>query len=180
MESRRDDATQCVAETYKWNGGLMVGRRTLGRALKAKLSEGRKTLWRGLHSVCKHWKQWIPTNKSFSSVLANKVLLPGGLGWWIALRYTLVHPFSAADKQRVLNRIGQGCATFLSVGHITNFRHLAGPHEKFSFFMYTSVFPCTSGFSCMMGKNQSVGKGHTKWLGGPSCGPWAACCTPLV
>jgi len=23
----------------------------------------------------------------------------------------------------------------------------------------------------MMGKNQSVGKGHTKWLGGPACGP---------
>jgi len=23
----------------------------------------------------------------------------------------------------------------------------------------------------MMGKNQSVGKGHTKWLGGPGCGP---------
>jgi len=21
-----------------------------------------------------------------------------------------------------------------------------------------------------MGKNQSVGKGHTKWLGGPGCG----------
>jgi len=37
----------------------------------------------------------------------------------------------------------------------------------------------TLGFSCMMGKNQSVGKGHTKWLGGPGCGPRAACCTPL-
>ena len=24
-----------------------------------------------------------------------------------------------------------------------------------------------------MGKNQSVGKGHTKWLGGPGCGPRA-------
>jgi len=32
----------------------------------------------------------------------------------------------------------------------------------------------------MMGKNQSVGKGHTKWLGGPGCSPRAACCTPLV
>ena len=37
---------------------------------------------------------------------------------------------------------------FLSVGHITNFRHLAWPHEKFSFFMYT--------MNCMMGKNQRV------------------------
>jgi len=26
------------------------------------------------------------------------------------------------------------------VGHITNFRHLAGPHEKFSFFMYIRIF----------------------------------------
>jgi len=26
-----------------------------------------------------------------------------------------------------------GVQHFLSVGHITNFRHLAGPHEKFSF-----------------------------------------------
>jgi len=32
----------------------------------------------------------------------------------------------------------------------------------------------------MMGKNQSVGNGRTKWLGGPGCGPWAACCTPLL
>jgi len=32
----------------------------------------------------------------------------------------------------------------------------------------------------MMGKNQSVGKGHTKWLGGSGCGPRAACCTSLV
>jgi len=31
----------------------------------------------------------------------------------------------------------------------------------------------------MMEKNQSVGKGHTKWLGGPGCGPRAACCTRL-
>jgi len=31
----------------------------------------------------------------------------------------------------------------------------------------------------MVGKNQSVGKGHTKWLGGPGCGPRAAYCTPL-
>jgi len=31
----------------------------------------------------------------------------------------------------------------------------------------------------MMGKNQSVGKGHTEWLGGPG-GPRAACCTPLM
>jgi len=31
-----------------------------------------------------------------------------------------------------------------------------------------------------MGKNQSVGKGQTKWLGGPGCGPQAACCTHLV
>jgi len=30
------------------------------------------------------------------------------------------------------------------------------------------------------GKNQSVGKGHTKCLGGPGCGPRAACCTPLL
>jgi len=29
-------------------------------------------------------------------------------------------------------------------------------------------------------ENQSVGKGNTKWLGGPGCGPWAACCTPLA
>jgi len=29
------------------------------------------------------------------------------------------------------------------------------------------------------GEIQSVGKGHTKWLGGPGCGPRAACCTPL-
>jgi len=26
---------------------------------------------------------------------------------------------------------------FLPVGHVTNFRHLPGPHEKFIFFMYT-------------------------------------------
>jgi len=32
----------------------------------------------------------------------------------------------------------------------------------------------------MMGKNQSVDKGHTKWLSGPGCGLRAACCTPLV
>jgi len=32
----------------------------------------------------------------------------------------------------------------------------------------------------MMGKNQSVGKGNTKWLGGPCCGQRAACCAPLV
>jgi len=32
----------------------------------------------------------------------------------------------------------------------------------------------------MMGKYQSVGKVHTKWLGGPGCGPRAACCTPLI
>jgi len=32
----------------------------------------------------------------------------------------------------------------------------------------------------MMRKNQSVGKGHTKWLGEPGCGPRAACCTPLA
>ena len=31
-----------------------------------------------------------------------------------------------------------------------------------------------------MGKNQSVGKSHTKWLGGPGCGPRVACCTPLL
>jgi len=31
-----------------------------------------------------------------------------------------------------------------------------------------------------MGKNQSVGKGHTKWLGGAGCGPRAACCTSLL
>jgi len=31
----------------------------------------------------------------------------------------------------------RGVQHFLSVGHITNFRHLAGPHEKFCFFMYT-------------------------------------------
>jgi len=31
----------------------------------------------------------------------------------------------------------------------------------------------------MVGKNQSVDKAHNKWLGGPSCGPRAACCTPL-
>ena len=67
---------------------------------------------------------------------------------------------------------------FLSVDHITNFRHLAGPHEKFSFLTQT-VGLGRLGFSCMMGKNQSVGKGHTKWLGGPGCGPWAACCIPL-
>jgi len=30
----------------------------------------------------------------------------------------------------------------------------------------------------MMGKNQSVGKGHTKWLGGPDCGPRATYRTP--
>ena len=54
---------------------------------------------------------------------------------------------------------------FLSVGHITNFRHLAGPHEKFSFFMYT-MNQCV-GKMGKSGKNQSVGKGHTKWLGGP-------------
>ena len=29
------------------------------------------------------------------------------------------------------------------------------------------------------GINQSVGKGHTKWLRGPGCGPRATCCTPL-
>jgi len=28
----------------------------------------------------------------------------------------------------------------------------------------------------MTGKNQSVGKGLTKWLGGPGCRPRAACC----
>jgi len=43
-------------------------------------------------------------------------------------------------ESRVSNCLLQGCATFLSVGHITNFRHAAGPQEKFSFFMYTSVF----------------------------------------
>jgi len=32
----------------------------------------------------------------------------------------------------------------------------------------------------MMGKNQSVDKDHTKWLGVPGCGPWAACCIPLA
>jgi len=32
----------------------------------------------------------------------------------------------------------------------------------------------------MMGKNQSVGKGQTKWLGGPSCGPRATCCSSLI
>jgi len=32
----------------------------------------------------------------------------------------------------------------------------------------------------MMGKNQSVGKRHTKWLGGPGWGSRAACCTPLT
>jgi len=31
-----------------------------------------------------------------------------------------------------------------------------------------------------MGKNQGVGKGHTKWLGGLDGGPRAACCTPLL
>ena len=31
----------------------------------------------------------------------------------------------------------------------------------------------------MKRKNQSGGKGHTKWLSGPSCGPRAAYCTPL-
>jgi len=30
----------------------------------------------------------------------------------------------------------------------------------------------------MMGKNQSVGKGHTKWLGGLGCGPRS--CTSLI
>jgi len=31
----------------------------------------------------------------------------------------------------------------------------------------------------MMEKNQSIGKGHAKWLGGPGCGPQAACCAFL-
>jgi len=31
-----------------------------------------------------------------------------------------------------------------------------------------------------MGKNRSVGKRHTKGLGGPGFGPRAACCTPLL
>jgi len=31
----------------------------------------------------------------------------------------------------------------------------------------------------MVSKNQSVGKSHTKRLGGPGCGPRAACCTHL-
>jgi len=53
---------------------------------------------------------------------------------------------------------------FLSVGHITNFRRLAGPHEKFSFFMYTMNQSVWEKWES--GKNQSVGKGHSKWLDG--------------
>jgi len=34
----------------------------------------------------------------------------------------------------------KGVQHFLTVGHITNFRHLAGPHEKFRFFMYNFSF----------------------------------------
>jgi len=33
-----------------------------------------------------------------------------------------------------------GVQHIFSVGRITNFRYLVGPHEKFSFFVYTLVF----------------------------------------
>ena len=56
---------------------------------------------------------------------------------------------------------------FLSVGHITKFRHLAGPHEKFSFFMYTLVFSCTLGSSCMMGKIRVLARATLNGLAGP-------------
>ena len=93
------------------------------------------------------------------------------------LSNSLPHRVKCRTVKHFSKSLEQWCVqNFLLVGHITNFRHLAGPHEKFSFLTWNIGL----GFSWTMGKNQSVGKGHTKWPGGPGCGPRAACCPPLL